>query len=72
MVILFNLINALKTSQAYIHKALIGLLNIIYITYLNDILTFYRTEKESSRPPRGTFGKDSPGGYANWHGSILI
>ena len=28
------------------HKAFTGLLDIIYITYLNNILIFSRTEKE--------------------------
>ena len=32
--------------QGYIYKAFTGLLNIIGITYLNNILIFSRTEKE--------------------------
>ena len=64
---LFGFINALITFQTYVHKALAGLLDIIYIAYLNDILIFSRTEKESSRPPRGTFGEISPSGCANCH-----
>ena len=46
MVIPFSLINALITFQAYVHKALAGLLDIICVAYLNDILIFSRTEKE--------------------------
>ena len=60
------------SQPTYIHKALAGLLDIICVAYLNDILIFSRTEKESSRPPRGTFGEGLPGGCANWHSSIPI
>ena len=56
----------------YIYKALTGLLDIICIAYLNDIFIFSRTEKESSRPARGTFGKGLPNGCVNWHSLILI
>ena len=42
----FGFINALITFQAYIYKAFTGLLNIIYIAYLNDIFIFSQTEKE--------------------------
>ena len=42
----FSLINAPIIFQTYIYKALTGLLNIIYIVYLNNILIFSRTEKE--------------------------
>ena len=49
----------------YVHKALTGLLDIICIAYLDNILIFSQTEKESSRPPRGTFGKGLPGGCVN-------
>ena len=72
MVMLFSLINALITFQAYIHKALTGLLDIICVAYLNDILIFPQTEKEFSRPARGTFGEGLPGGCTNWHSSISI
>ena len=49
----------------YVYKALAGLLDIICIVYLDDILIFSRTEKEFSRPLRGTFGEGLPGGCAN-------
>ena len=42
----FGLINAPVTFQAYVHKALAGLLDIICVAYLDDILIFSRTEKE--------------------------
>jgi len=37
---LFRLTNAPATFQAYINKALSGLLDIIYIVYLNDIIVY--------------------------------
>jgi len=37
---LFRLTNAPATFQAYINKALLGLLDIIYIVYLNDIIVY--------------------------------
>ena len=46
MVIPFNFINTPITFQAYIHKAFTGLLNIICITYLNNIPIFSQTKKE--------------------------
>ena len=36
----FNLVNVLITFQIYINKALINLIDIIYIVYLNDILIY--------------------------------
>ena len=36
----FDLTNAPATFQAYINKTLRGLVDIIYIIYLNDILIF--------------------------------
>jgi len=36
----FRLTNALAIFQAYINKALLGLLNIIYIVYLNNIIVY--------------------------------
>jgi hypothetical protein len=38
--ILFNFINALAIFQAFINKTLADLININYITYLNDILIY--------------------------------
>jgi hypothetical protein len=43
---LFSLINAPAQFQAYINKALIGLVDITCIVYLNNILVFSETEKE--------------------------
>jgi len=37
---LFGLTNALATFQAYINKALLDLLDIIYIVYLNNIIVY--------------------------------
>jgi hypothetical protein len=42
----FSLTNASAQFQAYIHKALVGLVNIIYIVYLDNILIFLETKKE--------------------------
>jgi hypothetical protein len=43
---LFSLTNAPAQFQAYINKALIGLVNIMCIVYLNNILVFSETEKK--------------------------
>jgi hypothetical protein len=43
---LFGLINAPAQFQAYINKALVGLLDITCIIYLDDVLIFLDTEKE--------------------------
>jgi len=42
----FGLSNTLATFQAYINQALIGLVNIIYIIYLNNILIYLERIKE--------------------------
>ena len=36
----FNFVNVSITFQVYINKALINLINITYIVYLNDILIY--------------------------------
>src|SRR3984885_10957884 len=41
----FRLTNALATFQAYINKALLGLLDIIYIVYLNNIIVYSNNYK---------------------------
>jgi hypothetical protein len=46
MVIPFSLANALATFQAYIHKALEHLVDLICIVYLNDILIYSKDKKE--------------------------
>ena len=40
LIILFGLINMLTSFQTYINKIITGLINIIYIIYLNNILIF--------------------------------
>ena len=40
MIMLFKLFNALVIFQVYINKALIDLINVIYVIYLNDILIY--------------------------------
>jgi hypothetical protein len=42
----FSLTNASAQFQAYINEALVGLVDIIYIVYLDDVLIFSETEKE--------------------------
>jgi hypothetical protein len=42
----FSLTNAPAQFQAYINKALIELVNITCIVYLDDILVFSETKKE--------------------------
>jgi hypothetical protein len=42
----FGLTNAPAQFQAYINKALAGLVNITYIVYLDDILIFLKIEEE--------------------------
>jgi len=42
MVMPFGLTNALATFQAYINKALAGLVNIFCVVYLDNILIFLR------------------------------
>ena len=36
----FDLVNVSITFQTYINKALINLINVTYIVYLNDILIY--------------------------------
>ena len=45
IVMLFRLTNAPATFQAYINRALAGLVDIICIVYLNDILVFSQTQE---------------------------
>jgi hypothetical protein len=42
----FGLTNAPAQFQAYINRALIGLVDITCIVYLDDILVFSKTEQE--------------------------
>jgi hypothetical protein len=42
----FSLTNAPAQFQAYMNKALVELVNITYIIYLDDVLIFLDTEKE--------------------------
>jgi hypothetical protein len=41
----FKLTNVPVTFQAYINKVLSGLLDIIYIVYLNDIVVYFNNYK---------------------------
>jgi len=41
----FGLTNVLVTFQAYINKVLLGLLDIIYIVYLNNIIVYSNNYK---------------------------
>jgi hypothetical protein len=45
LVMLFRLTNILAIFQAYINKALLGLLDIIYIVYFNDIVVYFNNYK---------------------------
>jgi len=42
---LFRLTNILVIFQAYINKVLLGLLNTIYIVYLNNIIVYSNNYK---------------------------
>jgi hypothetical protein len=42
----FGLTNAPAQFQAYINKALVGLVNVICIVYLDNVLIFLETKKE--------------------------
>ncbi len=46
LIILFKLINTPATFQVYINKTLDNLLDIIYITYIDDICIFSKIKKE--------------------------
>ena len=48
----FGLTNALTTFQAYINRALIGLLNDFCVVYLDDILIYSETRKDHVRHVR--------------------
>ena len=48
-VVPFGLTNAPATFQAYINKALVGLLNISCIVYLDDILVFSANAADYTR-----------------------
>ena len=44
-----GLINVPATFQAYINKALCGLVNNFCIIYLDDILVFFRTKEDYNK-----------------------
>lgn len=46
LIIPFSLTNAPTTFQAYINKALIGLVDQFCVVYLNDILIYSKTKKK--------------------------
>jgi hypothetical protein len=45
----FGLYNILATFQAYINRALVGLVNIYYVVYLDDILVYSDIRKQYIR-----------------------
>ena len=49
LVVLMGLTNSLATFQAYINKALRGLVDDFYIVYLDDILIFSKTKEEHNQ-----------------------
>ena len=42
----FGLTNALTTFQAYINKALSGIINYFVVIYLNDILVYFKLRED--------------------------
>ena len=42
----FSFINALTTFQAYINKALSGLVDYFVVIYLNDILIYFKLKED--------------------------
>ena len=42
----FDLTNALTTFQAYINKALSGIINYFVVIYLNDILVYFKLRED--------------------------
>src|ERR1700722_6453191 len=51
----FGLTNAPTTFQIYINKALIGLIDIYYIIYLDNIFIYFKNKKEHERYIRAVF-----------------
>jgi hypothetical protein len=51
----FGLANAPATFQIYINKALIGLVDIYYIIYLDNIFIYSKNKKEHERHVRAVF-----------------
>jgi hypothetical protein len=48
----FGLYNTLATFQAYINRALVGLVNIYCVVYLDDILVYSNTREQYVRDLR--------------------
>ena len=46
LVMPFSLANVLATFQLYIYRALRGLLNRVYVVYLDDILIYLENEED--------------------------
>ena len=46
MIMSFGLFNVPATFQAYINKALAGMVNVFYVVYFNDILIYSSLLKE--------------------------
>jgi hypothetical protein len=51
----FGLANAPATFQVYINKALVSLVDICYIIYLDNILIYSKDEREHERHIRAVF-----------------
>jgi hypothetical protein len=51
----FGLANAPATFQAYINKALIGLVDVCCIVYFNNIFIYFKNEKKHERYIRAVF-----------------
>jgi hypothetical protein len=51
----FGFTNAFATFQAYINKTLIGLIDVYYVIYLDNILIYFKDEREHERHIRAVF-----------------
>jgi len=49
LVLPFRLINKPATFWGYINRALLGLVDVFYIVYLNNILIFFKNLEEHQR-----------------------
>lgn len=63
---LFGLVNALVTFQAYINNAFTGLIDIVCIVYLDDILIFLKDKALHTEAVKEVLCRlDAIGLYAN-------
>jgi hypothetical protein len=51
----FGLTNAPAIFQAYINKALVGLVDVYYVIYLDNIFIYFKDKKEHERHVRAVF-----------------